>query len=39
LHDWKIEEKIEEIEDNKGLNDKKAYEDQFIVLCKFYLWN
>ena len=25
----KIEGKMEEIEENRGLNDKKAYEDQF----------
>jgi len=34
----KIERKLEENEENRGLNDKKAYEDQFIVFdsTRFY---
>jgi len=31
----KIEGKIEENEENRGLNDKKAYEDQFKTFYQF----
>jgi len=35
LHVKKIEGKIEEIEEKRGLNDKKASEDQFTIFCQF----
>jgi len=33
----KSEGKIEEIKENRGLNDKKAYEDQYTVLVSSVL--
>ena len=37
MHVWKIEGKIEENEETRCLNDKKAYEDQFTTFCQFSL--
>jgi len=33
LHEREIEGKMKENEENRGLNDKKDYEDQFTTFC------
>jgi len=35
LHKREIEGKVEEIEENRGLNNKNTYEDQFTTFCQF----
>lgn len=35
LYEREIEGKFNENEENKGINNKKVYEDQFIDVCEF----
>ena len=37
MHEREIEVKLRKHEENRGLNDKKAYEDQFTNFCQLYL--